>query len=208
MKLFLSISDEVAKKLERYCKDNRMPKSALIENLLKEFFEKGSTKDDIRSITWSKPLPLRFGGICVKCGRRIEAGELALLSRSTEGWKFLCYDCYLKINEKASEDVKKIYKYYKELRKVKNLLNYARAELDEVVDKINLYELYDKLDKLDEELYTTIRSLYDYLEKVESNVDLKKILEKIEEIREELLKISEFMTYFLKKRRKKKVIEV
>ena len=68
--------------------------------------------------------------------------------------------------------------------------------------------MYDKLDKLDEELYTTIRSLYDYLEKVESNVDLKKLLEKIEEIREELLKISEFMTYFLKKRRKKKVIEV
>ena len=208
--LFLRVKEETIKRLEEIAQKENKTKAEIIESLIENYHQivksEKLEKEEIEKLTWSKPLPLKFPKVCIKCKRKLEVGELVLISKTKEGYVYLCYQCYLNANLNRIPEVKKIFKYYKELQKVRSMYNIAKSELDRIVNKINIYEVYDHLEYILDELKTTIFDIQDYLRKVESNEKLIKILEKLEEIERRVEKATDFIILYFKKKRKKKEV--
>jgi len=210
--LFLRVKEEAVKKLEEIAQKENRSKAEIIEELIENYHQivksEKLEKEEIEKLTWSKPLPLRYPKTCVKCGRKLEVGELVLIAKTDRGYIYLCYNCYLEANVGALPEAKKIFKYYKELQKVRSMYNIAKSELDRVVSKINIYETYEKLEEVLDELKTTIFDIQDFLRKVKSDEKLIKILEELEKIEERIEKATDFILLFFKKKKRKKEVLV
>jgi len=204
--LFVRIDYEVYQQLEKACNEKKLGKAEIIEKALRLFLSNPDTekteKSDLKAQTWSKPLPLKYPNkFCIKCKRKLEIGELVLISKTERGYQYLCYECFLKVNLKSSTEAKQLFKLYKQIKRLKALKAQAQKELDELVVKINRYEIYDYLKKKIDELNPIINDLFSYLYKVESdNIDLKKIAENVREIKE---KIEQFLALESLRERKK-----
>jgi len=213
--LFVRIDERLLEAFEKYCEARGLMKKDAIETAIKMLLnakeeEKAEAlATDIKELTWSKPLPVKYPNkYCIKCRKQLEIGELALIGKGPQGYMYLCYECYLKVNEKADKDIQKVYKAYKEYRKVKLMLEQASKELREITDKINIYEQSDKVFQILDKLNEMLADLEEYMRKVEHNVDLRRIREELERILEDLDKIAEFIHFFIKKKKKKKPLEV
>lgn len=189
--LFVRIEDNIYDQLDEFITREKLSKKEAIEKAISLLLNNQNKnidyeKLDIKQVSL-KQIITKYRGKCSKCGRTIEIGEIAYWSQGI----LICYDCYVKANEKIVSNAKKELEHYKKLKRLKILINEAEKQLDLLVKKINIYESFDFLTNISKELKNRLNEIGSYLYDVErDNKELKQILEELVKIND---KIDEFL---------------
>ncbi len=203
--LFVRINDQIYDSLEDFIQKEQINKKEAIEKAIQLLISNQSKnidyeKSDIKDVSL-KQIITKYNGYCSNCGRKIAIGEIAFWGKGI----LLCYDCYIKQNEKIVTDAKKELEHYKKLKKLRILINQAQKELDELVQKINVYETIQYISQISDQIKKQLQELTSYAYEVErENIDLKKILDELVRVND---RIDEFLGLFkISLKEKQKVI--
>lgn len=183
----LRLDDKLYEKLDKYAQEHGMSRTQVIIHALEILFNPVDSASDVKEVTL-KEIIVKYKTKCVKCNRVIEVGEIAYWGKN---YGVLCYDCYLKANQRAmGADAKKLVKLYREIRKLKIIKSELQKEVDLLADKLNVYELLDELD-------TRLKSVEQKLELLISNVfeqkDRENLYEIYNDVKDSVSKLNEIM---------------
>lgn len=183
---FIRIDQDVIDLIEKLCKKHSISKAELIENAVKNYNPNVQlNKDELKALSFSKPIPLKYPNKrCIKCGKILNIGELVLISKTLNGYIYLCYECFLKQNQQ--KDYKQLLKAYIKLKRIKALTVEAEKRLNQLVNKINIYECTEYLLKQIESIKILVNDISSYIYSVHSNADLKNISEQLTKLNEQL----------------------
>lgn len=191
--LTIRLDDKLYEKLDKYAQEHGMSRAQVIVHALELLFNPVDTANDIKEVTL-KEIIVKYKTKCVKCNRIIDVGEIAYWGKN---YGVLCYDCYLKANQKAmGADAKKLVKLYKEIRKLKIIKSELQKEVDILVDKLNVYELLDELDNKLKNIEVKIEAIISNL--LHEQSDKQKFYELYNDIKDSVDKLNEIM-YGLRK---------
>ena len=186
--LTIRLDDEIYKKLEEYAQEHGLSRVKVIEYALQLLFNPLSEAKDVKEVSL-KEIVVKYPAKCSVCGRRIEIGEIAYWGR---GGIIVCYDCFIKQNQKAlGLDAKKLVKLYREIRKLKVIKSELEKEVNYLADKLNVYELLDDLN-------TRLKNVESKLEAIITNLlsdeqDKQKFYELYNDVKDSVNKLSEIM---------------
>lgn len=184
----IRLDDKLYEKLEKYAREHGMSRVQVIVHALELLFNPIDSAEDIKDVTL-REIIVKYKTKCIKCNRMVDIGEIAYWGKN---YGVLCYDCYLKANQKAiGADAKKLVKLYKEIRKLKTIKSELQREVDLLADKLNVYELLD-------ELYSKLRNIETKIEAIITNLlheqeDKQKFYELYNEVRDSVDKLNEIM---------------
>ena len=183
---FVRLDEEIVLSIEKLCAKYNISKAELISNAIKNYNPNTQlNKDEIKALSFSKPIPLKYPNKrCIKCGKTLSIGELVLISKTPNGYIYLCYECFLKQNQQ--KDYKQLLKAYIKLKRIKALIDEAEKRLNQLVNKINIYECTEYLLKQIESIKILVNDISSYIYSVHSNADLKNISEQLTKLNEQL----------------------
>ena len=186
---FIRIDQDVIDLIEKLCKKHSISKAELIENAVKKYVqnELNIDKNELKQLSWSKPLPLKFPNkYCIKCKRKLEIGELVLITKSSNGYQYLCYECFLKLNKFKNKDYKEMLNNYIKIKRLKALINEAEKRLNKLISKINLYDATEFLLKQIESIRVIINDISSYMYSIKQDKNLSEIKNELEKLNEQL----------------------
>lgn len=184
----LRLDDEILRKIDEYAEKHGMSRTKVILEALQLLFNPVSEAKDIKEVSL-KEIIVKYPTTCFKCGRRIEAGEIGFWAK---GLGVLCYDCYVKANQRVMGfDAKKLVKLYREIRKLKVIKSELQKEVDLLADKLNVYELLD-------ELSSRLRSVEGKLEYIITSLlsdeqDKQQLQQVYKEVKDSIDRLNEIM---------------
>jgi len=189
----LRLDDKLYEKLEKYAQEHGLSRVKVIEYALELLFNPVDSAEDVKEVTL-KEIIVKYKTKCIKCNRVIDVGEIAYWGKN---YGVLCYDCYLKANQKAmGADAKKLVKLYKEIRKLKIIKSELQKEVDLLADKLNVYELLDELDKRLKNIEQKIEAIVHNL--LHEQEDKQKFYELYNDVKDSIDRLNEIM-YGLRK---------
>jgi len=189
----LRLDDKLYEKLEKYAQEHGLSRVKVIEYALELLFNPVNSAEDVKEVTL-KEIIVKYKTKCIKCNRVIDVGEIAYWGKN---YGVLCYDCYLKANQKAmGADAKKLVKLYKEIRKLKIIKSELQKEVDLLADKLNVYELLDELNSRLKNIEAKIEAIIHNL--LNEQEDKQKFYELYNDVRDSISRLNEIM-YGLRK---------
>ena len=189
----IRLDDKLYEKLEKYAQEHGLSRVKVIEYALELLFNPISEAQEAKEVTL-KEIIVKYKTKCIKCNRVIDVGEIAYWGKN---YGVLCYDCYLKANQKAmGADAKKLVKLYKEIRKLKIIKSELQKEVDLLADKLNIYEFLDELDSRLKNIEQKIEAIITNL--LHEQEDKQKFYELYNDVKDSIDRLNEIM-YGLRK---------
>jgi hypothetical protein len=142
---------ELLEQLEKFCEENNKSKKDVIAEALELYFASVGKPPALRLI------PLKYPAKCAKCGRQLQAAELAYWAPGT----VICVECYLRANSGIG-DAKKALKAYMDYKRFKAMAQEAQRELDVLVRQIDEKQVLSEMKQLKSEIEKAIALLNDY----------------------------------------------
>jgi methyl-accepting chemotaxis protein len=142
---------ELLGQLERFCEENNKSKKDVIAEALELYFASAGKPPALKLI------PLKYPSKCSKCGRQLQAAELAYWAPGT----VVCVECYLRANSGIG-DAKKALKAYMDYKRFKAMAVEAQRELDVLVRQIDERQILNEMKQLKSEIEKALALLNDY----------------------------------------------
>jgi DNA-binding protein H-NS len=199
------IASELYEEIKKLAeKQNRSMREVVEEAIRLYLFGQADADKPPKSIK-GKIIQLSFPTKCVKCGRKLEPGDVAYWSRVEyeDGSKktfILCLDCYYQRTALA--------KYYVKKRELEIALQGLREEVRQLSEKAVRLKVETELAELAREAVQAIRALYDYVEDKQRFVELmEKLEDTARELRDRLGSLKLLEKRKKEKKRKRAVVE-
>jgi hypothetical protein len=142
---------ELLEQLEKFCEENNKSKKDVIAEALELYFNSAGKPPALKLI------PLKYPSKCAKCGKPIQAAELAYWAPGT----VICVECYLRANSGIG-DAKKALKAYMDYKRFKAMAVEAQRELDALIRQIDERQVLNEMRQLKSEIEKALALLNDY----------------------------------------------
>ena len=121
----IRLSDELAQLIEQTAREQKISENKLITQAIQQYFKSPVKKEDIPTL---RQIICKYPSKCVKCGRNVEIGEIALWSKDIG---VVCADCFIK-----SQSDKAIAMKHLKLRELQKAVNSLKKMRDKYADEL------------------------------------------------------------------------
>jgi hypothetical protein len=117
-------------------------------------------------------IPLQYEDNCIKCGRKIPAGEYAryilyIFEDNSKKYMFICEDCDVESN-------RKLWKLIRKKKELEVAIKQLNKELEKKIELLNNVEYQIKVAELKREILQLVRDIRQYITNDQKIIELAK----------------------------------